>query len=547
MIALVLALIAAVAGGDVLSRDSWKARKVLDQLEDFADGSDRFVDMGVVLHVVRQSDEGEELIPGAPKLEVIRTHKRGGIVDTRLSPIAFVGPSKEPVVWYVSEHLEELVLHGENLPDRLAVRGAMGAGKTEALSIWAPLRVIELTGRGCEIGATAPTTERSGMITNAIKNRVPASWYKWSERRQTFTFANGVKIKVVSTHQSSAAEGSPIQGFNWAAHVGDELQDSLRVESDIEARGRAAPDGRYRRFCTMTSKDCDSYRNYVAFMETSGKWGIYSAPGVDNPFVHARYWVDLRSTMSERDYRRKVLAQDVGPERQLYIGYHREVNVKPVPLLGSVDVTRAVLRTHGHIGDVLVGHDPGLTVNASILLKAYQVPNEKKHRWYVVGEVTSKNTTSEAHAVLLRKALVPFVGNEVKRALVICDPHTKREAGGSPHSSVYHIFRQAGFIIIPASAQGFVPKEARIEMVCGLLQSADKTTRLYFASDDRGQPLAKDLVRAIELSNRDVAGRPEQDRKGTESDLSHWPCALGYALWVFERPAIQSWGQHGVA
>jgi hypothetical protein len=41
-------------------------------------------------------------------------------------------------------------------------------------------------------------------------------------------------------------------------------------------------------------------------------------------------------------------------------------------------------------------------------------------------------------------------------------------------------------------------------------------------------------VEALEMSERDEAGKAEAQKKGA-SDLSHWPAALRYALWPYER------------
>src|SRR5690606_25125431 len=101
-------------------------------------------------------------------------------------------------------------------------------------------------------------------------------------------------------------------------------------------------------------------------------------------------------------------------------------------------------------------------------------------------------------------------------------------------------WKLAGFKALSAAynakgeGKGRVPKEARIEMVCRLLCNAAGERRLFVACDERRQPAAPRLVAALELSERDEAGKAETQRKNKQ-DLSHWPAALGYALWPYER------------
>jgi hypothetical protein len=79
-----------------------------------------------------------------------------------------------------------------------------------------------------------------------------------------------------------------------------------------------------------------------------------------------------------------------------------------------------------------------------------------------------------------------------------------------------------------------VPKDAGIEMVCRLLCNANGKSRLFIDVDSRGLPVAPNLVRALELSERDLEGKAETQRKGA-ADLSHWTAALRYALYPLER------------
>ena len=502
--------------------------------------------MGVLLRVVVQDPTGEELVFGKPKLRVLREHQRGGVVDTRARPPKFVGPSRRPQVWYCGEAQEQLVLHPDSEPPRLLVYGAMGAGKTEVLSMWAWLQIIALTGTGLQVGLVAPVQERAEMIRDAMIRRAPQEWFQWREGKQLFRFANGVTGKLVSTHVASAAEGSRIQGYNWAVCASDEIQDSVAADADVEARGRAAPGGNFKRLATCTPKDDPSWRSFADERKKSDLWGFKRMEGITNPFVPPEYWERMRlSGISLRDYQRRALGMDLGPERAVYPTWSRDENLRPVPAIGARDVTREVLRDYGPNYSLLVGHDPGNHYNVSILLKAYRLAGQKLHSWWVVGEITSEDSTTEGHvADLLKRLGVMNIGRD--EVLVRADPYTDTGTERKPDRSVYTIFKQAGIDIRPAEysasrtsvGPGVIHKDARIEMVVSLLCSAAGTRRLFVACDDRKQPVAPKLVEALETEERDEAYRAETARKRKGEDRSHWPAALGYALWTMERPLL---------
>jgi hypothetical protein len=516
--------------------------------------------MGVVLRVVRRDDErGKVLLPGKPPLVVLREHRRGGMVDTTATPRRFVAPSERPVVWYCSEHAEDSILHGEGIANRLLVYGAMGAGKTTTMCQWLGFRALEFTGSGGELGATAPTNDRSIMIQQAIGDMWPRAWWEWKERTRTFTLANGITVRLVSTHQTSKAEGSRVQGWSWLACASDEVQDSLHVDGDIEARGRDAPRGRYLRFTTATAKDDTQWRAWRDRVLTTSVWSERRMSGPDSPFTWPSFWSDLAQTLSPREYQRKVLALDVGPERMVYVTWSRAHSVRPVPQIGAVDITREVLSAYGPNFTCLVGHDPGTLFDVSLILKAYRLPGQRRHVWFVVDEITTEQTTAEQHARTLLNALRtrwsthrldmrgrPLDGSEL--ALIRADP--SGDSDKKTDKAVYTVMANHGLVIRPAayapaprtggiigqSKHGRVPKKTGIEMVVRLLCDATGERRLFVACDDSRQPCAPRLVEAIERSEFDLAGDAETERKDAKHDRSHWCAALRYALFDLERP-----------
>jgi hypothetical protein len=269
--------------------------------------------------------------------------------------------------------------------------------------------------------------------------------------------------------------------------------------------------------------------------------------------VPSSWWAQLKKELSERDYQRIVLAQDVGPERMVYTAFSREHNLLPVPQVGARDVTRDVLRSYGNGNlTMLGGHDPGAMQDTTIMLKAYRLAGSGRHVWFVVDELITRSTSTEQHAIALRKRLqerwglnmpdpygrsiVDSLGDQIH---LRCDPHGTSET--STHRSVYSEFANQGFIVRSAvydskgRGSGRLPREAGIEMINRLFCSADGTRRLHIACDE-GRPTAPTLLRSIEMNERDEFGRAEQYHKGNKlKDLSDEPAALRYALWTFER------------
>ena len=541
----------------MLSREAWAERKVLDELTEYTASESRFVDMGLLVHVVAQSADGAEPWPGAPPVRILRSHRFGGIVDTHARPVRFVGRSVSPVVAYVGEAQEALVLH-DAPQDRILVHGAEGAGKTEVLRLWLILRVLEFTGLPVIVGCTAPTVPRLAMVESAIKRTLPASWFHWTERRQRFEFANGVALQMVGTHRHSEAVGEKTQGWNFAACGSDEIQDTTQTAEDgIEMRGRTAPNGRYRRLCTASVKDSSHWRNRRDARIASGLWHATKLDGPSNPFVHARFWEDKKLVLDPRAYKRRVLALDVAPEFAVYHCFDRAIHLRHVPRIGARDVTAAVIRRVTGMPNMamLLGHDPGEICDVTVGLKAFELPElSGAFGWFAVFEHTTERTTTEQHAVSLLRRLREEYGYCMSMRGVGFDPHCPivhmridpyGESDTKPDKSVHKQFAKLGFHVRSAAyrngkGSGRVPKEARLEMMNRLLASADGVHRLFIAINNDGMPAAPGLVNCLEGLERDRNDQAEK-QKGAE-DKSHWGAATGYGLWPFERLTIHDNG-----
>jgi hypothetical protein len=577
---IIAALLGLVLGVALRSSLSWEVRRAQGEVDEYLSDVDRYVDFGVLIKVVRQDlENGRELIDGKPPLVVLRTISLGGMVDTKSSPPTIVGPSRDPKVWYCSEEQEPLILHEDALPLGLLVYGSEGAGKTTCLAMWHFVRVLEAIGEGREGGQTAPTEPRLEMVRAEMKKLYRPEWYRYKASDDLFVFADGggrgeevsTRIRLVSTHKQSAAEGSRVQGFNWSWCGRDEAQDQVDAHEDIENRGRDAPGGgaRYRQLATATAKDHPQWRRFRDMLLTSIRadgeilWKKFTLLITRSPFVSREFIETKRASMSERSFRRRMLAEDVPPERVLYntwdAGDHlAPLNLRPIPE-SAVDVTAEVLRHWGGNLQLLAGHDPGKLFDVTILMKAYRLPKIKKPVWWVVGEVTTERSTTDAHVKeLLHVAREKFHCNTLDwkgrpsedgaRMLVRADPYSDSGAGDAqPDRSVYTVLRLSNILIHPAAyvakadklKVGRVPKEGRIDMMLTLLCAADKQTRrLYVDCDERRQPVAPRLVEAFETCERDGTGAAETQRKD-QNDMSHWPAATGYGLWVLERPRVE--------
>ncbi len=566
----VAALMLPVAyGAAVLTNAAWHDRKILRAWSERVEDADRYVDAGVVLRTVVADPAGTELLDGKPKLRVIRERRFGGIIDTKSNPPCIIGPSSAPVVWHASEEQAAAILHDD--PDQLGqlIYGSEGAGKTRLLAMWHYRRWIEAIGEGREGGQTAPTLTRLAMVRQEMLDIFPRTWFSYSTSLSLFTMCDGTRIQLVSTYRQSKAQGSPIQGFNWSWCGRDEAQDQIDVHEDIESRGRAAKDGRYRQLATATAKDDPHWRTLRDMLVASGVWLRRELSIFRSPFVTAKFLSSKSGSMSKREFARRYgdpttgRIDDLPPELAVYQSWSRSTNLIVIPDIGWTDVTERELRGSGPNNAMLVGHDPGTTIDVSLFLRAYIKAGQESHYyagkirpfWVVLGELNTEHSTTEHH---ISKLLVKVRGEPWMLNLLAnngaANPHARQilvradPAGNTDQrtdKSVYTQFSNAGIRIKPAAynstndGHGRVPREPGIELVNTLFCADSGERRLFIAANPNGAPAAPRLVEAIESSERDTDGKAETQRKG-KGDVSHWPAALRYALWAIERPRLQS-------
>lgn len=532
-------------GGCMRSELSWQRRKLEHELREVIDNPRRFVDVGVELRVVVADPDGAELLDGKPPLRILRAHRFGGMLDTQANPPRLVGPSRERTIWYCSIEQEPVILHGDGVELGMLVEGSEGAGKTTCLPMWHYCRWIEHLGEYREGGQTAPTETRLDMFATELRRLYPAGWYTMRVADRQIVLVDGTRIQMVSTHRQSAAQGSPVQGFSWSWCGRDEAQDQIEAHGDIESRGRAARNGRYKQLATSTVKNDAAYRSLRDKLLTSGVWARRQMLGPSSPFIWPRFWDDKKATMSAREYARRVLAQDMTPELSVYYGWSRGKNLVAKPQIG-LDVTASVLANYssytrpGARFTVLVGHDPGNIYDTSTVAKLYMFSGVPT--WVVVGEIQTKQTTAAQHARALKAYLQTTCGVEYgdgSKAAIFVDPHGKGE-GQTDYQTVYMAFQKESLdVFTPAALTGRIKRSARVAMINRLFCAADESVRLVVGCDEHRQPLAPVLVDALEsLQKKEGDDDPEGSQRKDAADKTHAPAALAYSLWAFEQEAI---------
>lgn len=536
----------------MLTGNVTQARNVVREFQEEVHDAARYVDIGVLLHVVERDPNGIEYLPEKPRLRLVsgvgqNPRPFGGVVDTKLEHPRIVGPSVQPLRWFCSVDQLPIVLHQGGRTGSL-VEGGMGAGKTTSGIMWTYFRWLEHLGQFREGAIIAPTNERLDVVFKEMLGgdrgggMFPSSWFKYQSSKHLVTLCDGTRIRGVSTYKQSDAQGSRLQGQNWSWGFADEIQDQVSEFINFMARLRSGREGGSPRYASATSKDDPAYRDLKTKLVESGIWSISRFLGPDSPFIHADHWEAMKSLTTPNEYRRIVLAEDVPSESRVYSCFDRKENIRPIPL-GARKITSLVLRKK--TGDprhaLLVGHDPGTAKAASVWLDAYDVRGEV--HWYVRGELFTLHATVESHAMqameITRKRFGCNVRTDAEMAHVRCQPLGAAE--DKPDLSVFAIWKRIGFDIRAAqyskSGQGIgqIKKDSRIGVINTLFCDATGRRRLFIECDDKGIPVAPGLVAALETMERDDRGRAEHEEKDVRHDKSDLPAAMGYALWPLEK------------
>lgn len=589
-----IALLVIAIGAAVRTSLSYRRTQIMRSISNEVESADRFVDVGVTLHVVKADPAGTVLIEGSRPMKILRTHCLGGVVDTKANPPRFVagrdGISTQPQTWYCSEDQERIILHRDEDPVGKLALGGMGAGKTTGGIVWLYWRWIEgLAERAAaadrvrerarvearangadediaaenapipkpnEIGLTSPTDPRLMVVFNEVFAMFPPHWRAFNGETKIMTLCDGTRVRGVSTHRVSQASGSRIQAFNWCALLADEIQDSTDEYVHMMARLRSKADGRAKRLATATAKDFPEWRNLKARMLESPDWVLHQLLGPNSPFIGPSHWETMKSSMTANQYRRMVLAEDLPSESRVYYTFDRKENLRPIPL-GARKITSIVLsRKTGDKRDaILMGHDPGSAKAGTVWLDAYELPPALaiKHGflpnevlWWVRAELFTLHATHEQHATqaldVTRKRFGCNMRADSEQAHVRCQPLGGAE--DKPDLSVKAIWERVGlrmkfaqYSVRNGKSQGIgqIKKESRIGVVNTLFCNAEMKRRLFLECDDRGTPMTPLLLAALETMERDHLGRAEHEEKNVKHDKSDLPAAMGYALYPFEK------------
>lgn len=606
MCRLLLAITAVIVSLSSISAAERREEAELDRRQEVG-----YVDMGIRLVVVERDPNGRPMVPGnSQKLREVDRIEVGGIVKLYTGadgrPAAhIVRKSNNPQVWFASRAMADLIVHDGPVPSVL-VQGSEGASKTVTLVMWTAWRVVEHIGRECKGGLTAPTGPRLKVVRDEIKKFWRPSWFRYSVRDQAYSFHALPSVQMASAVQRSEEAGSPFQGLNLFWCGSDEFQDHSSLNDDIMARGRTAEAAGfdYKRLCTSTFKDSTTWRNFRATAESAQipvnenepdgdqrpLWLLTKLFGLESPFVPPSHWQKMRAGLTDREYRRRVLAEDVGPERQLYHTWERTEpanengkilpgNLRLIPF-NAVDVTRREMARYGQNVGILLGHDPGKRQHVTEFLKAFEFQEDRRDRhgrplppivrWFVVDEVTSLKCagdpgydrdgadpcTVEAHvAVVLNRVRAKWRcnlldaytgGRSANSPTALCrvDPHTN-SGETHPGRSVKTRWINAGIMTMDAAYNDQqkptpIKVEERVDLLCTLLRNADGDRRLFVACDDRGVPAAPKLVKAFESMERNAMNEAEWEKKD-DSDRSHWPSSVAFAIWLIEKPRVDAW------
>jgi hypothetical protein len=563
----------AVCGALMRTNAAHRRAQIMRGVSERVEGTDRFVDVGIIIKTVVADPNGDELIEGKPRLKVIAQVARGGMADTSATPPRIVGPSHNPRVWYVSEQQATALFHKDRSQLGQLIYGSEGAGKTRLLGMWHALMWLSHFGEGREGGQTAPTETRLEFVREEMFQLFPGNWFRYRSADKRFVMCDGTRIQLVSTYRQSKAQGSPVQGFNWSWAGRDEAQDSIDVHEDIQSRGRSARDGQYWQMATATAKDDSEWRDLRDVLLASGKWVKRNLSIFRSPFVPANFIADTKASTSAREFLRRFgdpITGEVGdlpPELAVYYGWLRSRNLAHRPRIAT-DVTAAILASYrsycrpGAGFSILCSHDPGAIFNTTEIMRLLVYPyNERDSAgrpttrlvptWAVVGELQTSQTTAREHALLLKRKLQDEFGIEYDatqgnpmpsggKACIFVDPHGKGEAQ-TDYQSVYMAFQGVGLDVFnPAPMVARIQRAARIEMVNRLLSgTTDSDIPRLVVLNDGGVTAAPKLVEAFEELKKSPGDKnPEGARRKDESDKTHAPAALAYGLWPFEQEAF---------
>jgi hypothetical protein len=348
---------------------------------------------------------------------------------------------------------------------------------------------------------------------------------------RTIRLKNNCLVRFKSAQRSSKNRGSPIQSFSWDWVC---VEESQSIENyalkDLRERGRRAAKS-FRIYHSATNViDNPQFTVRKDQFRRDPQKIICKFPGENNPFVKQVYWEHLKrdEAYTPREYRVRILCEDLPPESLAYGEYDSITGIVPRPMLTGryEDITRRkTIECLGedYAAEWIIGHDFGELTSVSMLLKCYRDTQEKNREvWWACREFTTRfGTPTDAHFRIIKKY---FAEDD---CIVIGDP-----GRNTKDVSHYELVRAEGFRVIRAWGAPIVRRH-RVTMCKRLLLSADGVRRLFLESrPETRDPWCNRLAHAF-LTQTAEAELVEV-RKNIH-DQTHYPAALQYGLFPFER------------
>lgn len=489
----------------------------------------------------RVDQDGESVVVPAEW----RPRTYGGLWDSVLKIyVPGVEPAPEDVA-EISCHAGQLKVFEYESPEgkaawvkRLMVLGAPGSGKTQTLSIGALLDGLD--NPHFTIGMVAATADRVEVMWADFEDVAGSRGFiatrnKHARGGPVMTLWNGARYEFVAAKEPSRRMGSPIQGRSWHRAYVDETQNVLdKAHQDIDERGRRNGK-RYRVIESATNIMGGAAGGHFMLRRETYKSNperdVLRVSPLENVFVEPAHWDTLKASLSEHEWRQRILCEDLPPEMLVYSGFDFGHSVRPAPREQAQDHTRQI--TAEKLGTApylwIAATDFGALCTATIWLKAYKVPGLGLC-WWAMHETTSG---SHSHAGDHARRLIGFANPD--DFIMIADPHTNTK---DVDKSDYELTRRAGVTVRPAAVLGagmpHIKVKHRVSMLNVLFCDANGKRRLFVDCDERGKPKCPRLVQSLMQMTYDEHGNPESVKKDY-SDPTHWPAALAYGLFPFER------------
>jgi len=501
--------------------------EVLARLEALERRSSELIDIGARVRIYRRDASGGEdkAVPDALMPQVY-----GGLYHPGRR--AYIGPPRKPVEFSALPVHRQVIEASER---RVLFLGAPGSGKTEEAVLLAVLACLEYPGK--KGGFVAPTAPKLQVgYDKFLKLVQPLGWVKRTTSAArgnvlSVTLINDATAQFVAAKRQGEATGSPLAGFDWHWAREDEQQYMEdRDTYEVDARGRV--NANYKVRSSATNEPRHEFQARVKAYGTNPDQRVIRFSGYDNVFTPLSHWEAMkRGGMTDADFRRWILCEDVPQDGRVYPEFSYQESVQPLPQAGREITAELTAAKYGTPYSFVVGTDFGRQVNCSTVLVAFAAPGKDERVWYAVGEIVTRDQTTDWHAAEIKKWFSKR-GLDVGRAIIIGDPHTNEKESDR---SDYTILRNHGLNAVRANSGGRISRKHRYAMVNTLLRDATGKRRLFLAANELGQPNCTKMAQSLGSLLYAANGEAEAHGKDGDRDLTHYTDAPGYGLYVFEK------------